>query len=249
VIAVGRVAAEKTLRHASPGLPIRSLRIEVTAGPDVGRTFVATSDTISVGTAPGNDLVLTDETVSRYHLELRRREDRISVLDHGSTNGTALGAAWIERVMVPAGTSLALGRSKILIDDASAIALDMIDDDRLGRIRGRSTEMRTLMARIEKVAESDVSVLLLGETGTGKEVIAHAIHEASRRRDQPFETVDCGALIPTPRFIARSRSARAKAAGSSSRPPPSGRPRSARAPRRARWCSAGCTPRCAELEY
>jgi DNA-binding NtrC family response regulator len=57
--------------------------------------------------------------------------------------------------------------------------------------------MRRLMAELERVAPSNASVLLLGETGTGKEVIAHALHEASPRAGAPFEVVDCGALMPT----------------------------------------------------
>jgi DNA-binding NtrC family response regulator len=83
------------------------------------------------------------------------------------------------------------------VSDGESVDLQLHDSDQLGRLRGRSPEMRHLMARIELAAKSQVPLLLLGETGTGKEVIAHEVHEASPRASGPFETVDCAALIPT----------------------------------------------------
>ncbi|MBI4819261.1 MAG: sigma 54-dependent Fis family transcriptional regulator [Deltaproteobacteria bacterium] len=188
---------QRTVEARTPGAPLRGLAVEVVAGPDQGRRLRAVSDTLSVGTAQGNDLVLTDPTVSRYHAELVRRADRIWVLDHGSTNLTSLGAVVIERAAVPPGTILRLGRTSLRIEDADPIALELSGSDRLAGLRGRSVEMRRLMAKIEKVSESDASVLVIGETGTGKEVIAHAVHTLSPRRDAPFEAVDCGTLLPT----------------------------------------------------
>ena len=152
---------------------------------------------ISVGTAPGNDLVLSDETVSRYHLEIRRDEDRILIKDLGTTNGTALREALVDQARVLPGTVLSLGNTKLEIRDGEPLTFELHPEERLGRLRGRSQAMLRLMARIKRAASSDASVLLVGETGTGKELTAQAIHEASRRGSRPFETVDCGALLPT----------------------------------------------------
>jgi two-component system, NtrC family, response regulator len=63
-----------------------------------------------------------------------------------------------------------------------------------GNILGESPEVRAAIALAEKVAPSDMTVLLLGETGAGKEVFAQAIHQGSLRRQQPFVAVNCSAF-------------------------------------------------------
>ncbi len=186
-----------TVPHGSRSFPVQGIRVEVTRGPDTGRVCLATSGTISVGTADGNDLVLTDETVSRYHLELSHRGDRISVVDHGSTNGTISGSVAISSATVAPGTALSLGRTSIRVEDSAILELEVHDQDQLADLRGRSPVMLALMAQVKRAARSDASILLLGETGSGKEVVARAIHESSPRAAKPFETVDCGALAPT----------------------------------------------------
>ena len=186
-----------TVPHGSRSLPVQGLRLEVTRGPDLGKVALATSGTITIGTAPGNDLVLTDDTVSRYHAELSHRGDRILVVDHGSTNGTLSGSVAINSATVAPGTVLTLGRTSIRVEDSAMLEIEVYDDDQLADLRGRSPHMLALMAQVKRIARSDASVLLLGETGAGKEVVARAIHELSPRSEKPFETVDCGALAPT----------------------------------------------------
>jgi DNA-binding NtrC family response regulator len=83
------------------------------------------------------------------------------------------------------------------VDDGETAALELFEGHELAGVVGRSAAMRSLMARVQKAAKSDASVLLLGETGTGKEVLARALHRLSPRNDQPFETVDCGSMAPT----------------------------------------------------
>jgi DNA-binding NtrC family response regulator len=185
-----------TERKRVQGLPVQSVRAEVVGGPDRGK-IATTPERVSAGTAEGNDLVLTDPSVSRHHVELRRVADRIEVRDLGSTNGTRSGSIFIERAHVPAGTTLELGDTTILVEDGGTVDLEVLGEDALGRIRGRSPVMRALMAKIQRAAKSDASILIVGETGTGKELIARAIHEESDRSRGPFETVDCGALLPT----------------------------------------------------
>jgi DNA-binding NtrC family response regulator len=187
----------RTVPHLVKSVPVRSLRAEVIEGPDRGAGRIADADAITIGTAPNNDLVIKDETVSRYHLELRRIDGRIVVQDHGSTNGTKLGVVALERATIPPGTVLELGKTAIKVDDGETIDCEVLANDRLGRIIGRTADMRRLLAVVSRAARTEASALILGETGTGKEVLAYAIHDASSRAGKAFETVDCGSLLPT----------------------------------------------------
>ncbi|MEC7518272.1 MAG: sigma 54-interacting transcriptional regulator [Myxococcota bacterium] len=151
---------------------------------------------MTVGSAEGNDLVLADPTVSRYHLELRRGEEGVRVVDLGSTNGTRFAGARIERATVPPGATLSLGHTTIRVEDGARVTLELLDGDELAGLRGRTAVMRRLMARVGKAAKAEMPALLVGESGTGKELVARALHEESRRSGGPFVTVDCGALSP-----------------------------------------------------
>ncbi|MCC7380971.1 MAG: sigma 54-dependent Fis family transcriptional regulator [Deltaproteobacteria bacterium] len=171
------------------------MRIEVLEGPDRGAKFDRPQERISVGTARTNDLVLTDPTVSRFHLELLQRGDRVDFVDHQSTNGTWIGTAAAHRGFLLPGTVVKLGGTLLRIVDGDPFDLALHDADRLGPVIGRSLVMRQLMARIKRVASSATSVVLLGETGVGKDTTARAIHETSPRAGGPFETVDAAALV------------------------------------------------------
>ncbi len=185
-----------TLPSRPAGLPIRTLTLEVVNGPDQGRSLETEGERVTVGTAEDNDLRLTDPTVSRYHLELRRRGDRVQVLDLGSTNGTGVGAVLLERATMLPGGVLSLGRTGLRVSDGPTKTVALHDSEALGPLRGQSASMRRLMAQLVRAARSDVPVLLHGESGTGKELIARAVHDASGRASKPFVTVDCGVLSP-----------------------------------------------------
>ncbi|MCY0997893.1 sigma 54-interacting transcriptional regulator [Myxococcus sp. MISCRS1] len=186
-----------TTRPERPmGLPIRTLTIEVVGGPDQGHTHTAEGETVTVGTAESNELRLTDPTVSRYHLELSRKGDRVAVADLGSTNGTAVGPALLERGTVAPGSVLTLGRTSLRVGDGPTRTLSLHESGALGPLRGQSASMRRLMAQILRAARTDASVLLQGESGTGKELIARALHDESARAKKPFVTLDCGVISP-----------------------------------------------------
>jgi DNA-binding NtrC family response regulator len=185
------------LPHLSPQLPVRTLHVAVVDGPDRGATLAAEGDRIRVGTATGNDLVLHDETVSGYHLDLTGLDGGIRVVDNGSTNGTRAGPARLQDAVVDPGTLLQIGRTQLRVSTADRAFVELHPEDALGELRGRSAVMRRLMAQIKRVAPSEVAVLLVGESGTGKELIAQALHERSARAGGPFVTVDCGALAPS----------------------------------------------------
>ena len=192
------MAQELTLPQHALVAPLRSIRVDVLDGPDAGRTLVAGNETFAIGSAEGNDLVLTDPAVSRYHVELRPGEKGGAlVVDHRSTNGTFVGPVRIERAFVPSGTPLKLGTTTVRIADAETVALELFHGEALGGLRGRNPAMRRLMAQLSRLAATPAAVLIIGESGTGKELMARALHDGSPRAKGPFVTVDCGSLSPT----------------------------------------------------
>jgi DNA-binding NtrC family response regulator len=173
------------------------LLVTVTSGTDAGMTLTADSERICVGTADGNDLILADPTVSRYHAELIATDEGVTVLDRGSTNGTWLGQARVERIRVPVGSELRLGRSVLKVDDGEPGVAALHTEDSFGDLLGRAPVMRRLMARVARLGQSDVGVLIVGESGTGKELTARALHEQGTRASGPFVIVDCASLSPS----------------------------------------------------
>src|ERR1019366_9225234 len=81
------------------------------------------------------------------------------------------------------------------MDQPSAIPVPTAT--RFGRMIGASIEMRRLYPLCERIAQSDIPVIIGGETGTGKEVLAESIHEQSKRANGPFMVFDCTAVPPS----------------------------------------------------
>lgn len=178
-----------------PAMPVRTVVAEVVLGPDRGARWAGECGVI--GSAADSDLVLTDPTVSGYHVRLRAEKAGIRVHDFGSTNGTVIGETRIEQGIVAPGARLRLGETAITLAAGEPTSVELHDEDRLGDLRGRSRSMRRLMQDVRRVARNDVAVLLLGESGTGKELVARAIHEHSHRAGRPLVTVDCASLAPS----------------------------------------------------
>ncbi len=185
-----------TRLNRGPMIPVRTLRVEVLAGPDAGRTLETEAEVLTVGSAPGNALCLTDDTVSRFHLELSGGERGITVTDLGSSNGTTSAGVRIERGVVASGAELRLGNTRLSVSDGDASVVELYADDELGELKGKTELMRRLMAQVTTAAQSVVPVLVIGESGTGKELVARAVHQESPRAQGPFVTLDCGALAP-----------------------------------------------------
>jgi DNA-binding NtrC family response regulator len=167
--ATSRIAPKSTLR-------VWSLDLVVVDGPSRGATASVTTGSARVGAAPGNDLTIADPTVSRVHCEIAQRGDALVLRDLGSTNGT-----WVEGVRlrdgdVPPGAIVRVG--------SSAFRVDVGDDPAF-------VELGTGSSFGEA---TDATVLVEGETGTGKDVLARSLHAASRRARGPFVAVDCGAI-------------------------------------------------------
>jgi len=197
----GEAPAERSTRLiAAPAREwvVQRFALEVVSGPDRGRRVVATTDEISVGTAAGAELLLTDPTVSRQHLCVRATPSGFSLRDLGSSNGTTLGGYKVESAWLKNGAQLALGMTTLRFEVLGEETREPLPEgEGYGRALGRSAAMRRIFSLLPRIAASDASVLIEGETGTGKTLLADAIHQASPRAGKPFLVVDCGAITPT----------------------------------------------------
>jgi transcriptional regulator with GAF, ATPase, and Fis domain len=177
------------------GMRILSVALVVVDGPDRGLRAEVHGGAARLGTAEGSELRLTDRTASRVHCELRVRPKGIHVKDAGSTNGTFAEGIRIVEAEVPAGTTLRIGGSAIRVEVSDEPAfLEVSTRDSFGELVGGSVEMRRLYAMLERITSTDTTALVQGETGTGKDVVARAVHAASRRAKGPFVPIDCGAV-------------------------------------------------------
>ncbi|MFY0583243.1 sigma 54-interacting transcriptional regulator [Cystobacter fuscus] len=179
-------------------LKLRKCRVQVTAGPDEGRSIVSDKERLRCGAHPTNDLVLAeDRTASRHHFEILNTERGWLLVDLNSTNGTFLEGRRVERAYLSAGAVVRAGSSVLSftpIDEEVTVEPDR--EGELGGLVGQSVHMRQVFALIKKIAPLDVSVIIGGETGTGKELVARAIHERSSRSKGPLVVLDCGAIPP-----------------------------------------------------
>jgi len=174
----------------------RSFRLRIVSGPDQGKEHMLDEGTTMVGTHADNDLVLTDATVSRYHLEIRVRRDGIEVRDLETTNGTKHGGAKIGSVVLTGAARLRLGKHTEMDVEPVDTSVDLGEfaADRFGDVLGSTAPMKRLFALLAKAAPTEATILLQGETGTGKEAISEAVHRHSRRAKGPFVVVDCGSI-------------------------------------------------------
>jgi DNA-binding NtrC family response regulator len=189
-------ATKNVSRAASPD----GLVLVVLNGSARGTAFAAPGNVgaiATIGKSDDNDLVLRDETVSRKHVEIARLREGLRVRDLDSTNGTRIGAAEIKEAIVGVGTILRVGDVELLV----GVAIDRLEvptssEERFELVLGRSAAMRRVFGVLERAAPTMASVLLTGETGTGKDILARSIHLRSGRRGA-FEVLDCGAIVPS----------------------------------------------------
>ena len=177
------------------------LKLTVLSGPDEGRE-VPFETFIEVGSDPACGLVLTDRSVSRRHARLDAVASRIRVKDLGSRNGTFLGGARLQDAEVPIGSVVRVGDTSLSISPRWHLRETMPSAARqFGDLYGESVASREVFSVLERVAGTDVTVLLEGESGTGKELAARSLHRASRRADKPYVVFDCTSV---PRELAES---------------------------------------------
>jgi DNA-binding NtrC family response regulator len=179
----------------SPSPLIDRFDLVVVDGAQRGLRWRSKSDRCSIGSLQSNDLVLDDSMVSRFHCEIAIGERGAKLRDLGSRNGTVLDGVQVVEAYLKNGSLLKLGSSTVRFEtDGARIAVAVSPMARFGSLVGVSAQMRATFALLERAAQSGATVLLEGETGTGKEDAAESIHRASARASGSLVVIDCGAI-------------------------------------------------------
>jgi DNA-binding NtrC family response regulator len=169
------------------------LTIKVERGPP---PVVIGSEPVIVGRDASCHVVIPDRHVSAVHAELVATERGVRVRDLGSRNGTWASDIALVESYFSKSAKLSFGGIEAKLEILGPEKVVLGATERIGGLFGENPAMRRLFTQIDKVAKTDLTVLIQGETGTGKELVAHAIHTESDRRSKPFVVVDCGALSP-----------------------------------------------------
>ncbi|MBC7173298.1 MAG: sigma 54-interacting transcriptional regulator, partial [Polyangiaceae bacterium] len=174
---------------------LQKSRVVVVAGPDLGKELVIDRERVTVGRSVICDLVLSDQAVSGTHCEVLVTEKGFLLRDLESTNGTLVADLRVREIWLRSGTDFEVGKSVLRFESATGhVEIEASGRERFYDLVGKSVRMREVFAVLEKVATADLTVLVRGETGTGKELVARAIHRASGRAKAPLVVQDCSAI-------------------------------------------------------
>jgi transcriptional regulator with PAS, ATPase and Fis domain len=176
---------------------VRSATLKIVRGTDAGFSIKMESPAFVIGTGDRADLRITDHAVSREHAKLFLEPHGIRLVDEGSKNGTFVGSARIRNALLTQDVVITLGQTQIEVTiDAAGLELTLSGSDKFGQAIGSTPAMRHVFATLERAAATELTVLLEGESGAGKDLLARAIHEKSSRQHGPMIVLDCGAIPP-----------------------------------------------------
>ena len=184
-----------TRRDGQPALEIQRPVLVVLEGTEVGRQLILPEGPVVLGRGAEAELRLEDPSASRRHARLVPEGDAWRVEDLGSKLGTLVDEVRVETALLRPGGTLQVGRTRLRLERTTLVLLATRPEAaRLGALVGASESMRDLFGLIHQVAPLDLPVVIHGETGTGKEGIARALHQESRRAAGPYVVVDCTLL-------------------------------------------------------
>ena len=193
-----RIGARTVLisRDGTPkSLRLQKYKLLIVNGPDQGREIVIDKDVFSIGAGRENDLIVQDPSASRRHCEIHSLSEGFLIRDLSSTNGTLMHGVRICEAFLGSGTEFRIGTTHLVFCPLQeTVSYPLSPRESFGRLLGRSVAMKRVFHLAETFAPSDAAILIQGETGTGKELLAEALHAHSKRRDKPFAVIDCGSL-------------------------------------------------------
>lgn len=187
----------KVIRWAEQAtkLTLSKCKLTIASGDNKGKEFVITRPIIRVGTRKDNEIVLKDDTMSRIHFEIHQTKDGYLLQDAGSLNGVFINGVRVKEAYLTSGSVIRAGKTEMkFLPQDETFEIHPSKKNRFANLIGGSTVMRKIYTIIEKIAPTDVTVIVEGESGTGKELIASAVHEKSKRVKKPFVVFDCSAV-------------------------------------------------------
>jgi len=177
-------------------------RLLIVKGPDRGESIVIGGVAFTLGSGSGCDVPLSDPTISRRHLGVEPGAGGVVLRDLGSTNGSFVQGSRFNELTLGFGTEVTIGKTVLkYVPNEEAIDLPPSDSESYGALVGRDPKMRRLFKLLDDLAATDATVLIEGESGTGKALFAEEIHRHSPRKNGPFVVFDCG-VIPEGRIEA-----------------------------------------------
>ena len=150
---------------------------------------------ISIGSSDDNNLVVQSETVASHHAQIIQEDDAYVIRDLDSATGTYVNQVRIKEAYLAPGCLMRFGSEDFIFQPLDAdVAVVPSNEAKFGDIIGGNVKMREIYGILEKIAPTNATVVIEGETGTGKEVVAHTLHKMSLRSKKPFVVFDCGAV-------------------------------------------------------
>jgi DNA-binding NtrC family response regulator len=154
-------------------------------------------DEVRIGSMDDNDVVVRDDTVSRYHCKIVQEDTGYVLVDLRSTNGTFINKVRVREGFLKPGCTIGVGQSQLRFNAREAeVPVVPSRNDRCGSLIGGNARMREIYTILERIAPTNTTVVIEGETGTGKEVVAQTIHGLSPRKAKELVVFDCGAVPP-----------------------------------------------------
>ncbi len=173
----------------------RKCQLIVLDGSSKGKKVDLNRALIRIGKKEDNDLVVDEKTISRNHLEIIQTEDSYLLKDLNSTNGTYINDIRVKEAYLSPGDIIRIGTINIeFIAFDEKVQIEPSTKQEFGLLIGRSRKMRQIFSILEKISPTNATVIIEGETGTGKEVVARAIHQNSSRKTKPLIVFDCSAV-------------------------------------------------------
>lgn len=184
--------SRKTVPQA---LKLKKAKLLIISNNERAREVPVDKDVFTIGAGSQNDLIVTDEAASRRHCEIHQREEGFFLRDLGSTNGTMVQGVRVCEVYLAQGVEFQVGTTRMVFCPLQeTMSYPLSARESFGRLNGRSVAMRRVFHLAETYARTDAAVMIQGETGTGKELMAEALHAHSPRSTKPFVVIDCGSL-------------------------------------------------------
>ncbi len=167
----------------------------VISGADLQKTFSIEGKEVTIGSQGDNHCVLNDPTVSRHHAAIEETREGYVLRDLGSTNGTSLSGILIKEAYLEYGSIIGLGNTQLqFVPLEERVEIPPSQEPYFGDVFGGSVEMKRIFTMLKKISPTDITLTIEGETGTGKELVARAIHFRSQRAKGPFVVIDCGSI-------------------------------------------------------